>query len=120
MSAEMKCPFAGGEAAQARAGARTNADWWPNQLNLKILNQRRVIHQASAGFPGYQQIEIAVFIRLATRHRAEDAQITRAMQFREAPDLFGPLPAQCAQRPHDFIMRRRRFRAGNATGTTAA
>jgi catalase-peroxidase len=21
------------------AGARTNADWWPNQLNLKILNQ---------------------------------------------------------------------------------
>jgi len=45
MSAEMKCPFAGGEAAQARAGARTNADWWPNQLNLKILNQRSPLPQ---------------------------------------------------------------------------
>ena len=21
-------------------GARSNADWWPNQLNLKILHQR--------------------------------------------------------------------------------
>jgi catalase-peroxidase len=41
----MKCPFAGGEAAQARAGARTNADWWPNQLNLKILNQRSPLPQ---------------------------------------------------------------------------
>ncbi len=40
MSAEMKCPFAGGERTQAKAGARTNADWWPEQLNLKILNQR--------------------------------------------------------------------------------
>ena len=40
MSAEMKCPFTGGARVQARAGARTNADWWPEQLNLKILNQR--------------------------------------------------------------------------------
>ncbi len=33
-----KCPFAG-SASQAAAGAWTNADWWPNQLNLKILHQ---------------------------------------------------------------------------------
>ena len=39
MSAEMKCPFTGGERRHAKAGARTNADWWPDQLNLKILNQ---------------------------------------------------------------------------------
>ena len=40
MSTESKCPFAGGARKNAVAGATTNADWWPNQLNLKILNQR--------------------------------------------------------------------------------
>jgi catalase-peroxidase len=39
MSNESKCPFLGGASKQAVAGARTTADWWPNQLNLKILNQ---------------------------------------------------------------------------------
>ncbi|MCX7054826.1 MAG: catalase/peroxidase HPI [Proteobacteria bacterium] len=39
MSAEAKCPFVGGVRKQAVAGAPTNADWWPNQLNLKILHQ---------------------------------------------------------------------------------
>jgi len=39
MSTEAKCPFAGGARKQATASATTNASWWPNQLNLKILNQ---------------------------------------------------------------------------------
>ncbi len=39
MSNETKCPFPGGERKQTMAGARTNADWWPHQLNLKILQQ---------------------------------------------------------------------------------
>jgi catalase-peroxidase len=34
MSTEAKCPF-----THTAAGAPTNADWWPNQLNLKILHQ---------------------------------------------------------------------------------
>ncbi len=34
-----QCPFSGGASKQAKASARTNADWWPNQLNLKGLNQ---------------------------------------------------------------------------------
>ncbi len=37
---EQKCPFSGGARKHATAGAPTNADWWPNQLNLKILHQR--------------------------------------------------------------------------------
>ena len=36
--AEGKCPFPGVQ-GQTSAGAWTNADWWPNQLNLKILHQ---------------------------------------------------------------------------------
>jgi catalase-peroxidase len=35
LSAESKCPVTGG----ARRHIATNADWWPNQLNLKILHQ---------------------------------------------------------------------------------
>lgn len=34
MSSEAKCPF-----THTAAGAATNADWWPNQLNLKVLHQ---------------------------------------------------------------------------------
>jgi len=40
MSAEMKCPFPHTKLKPTVAGARTNADWWPNQLNLKILQQQ--------------------------------------------------------------------------------
>src|ERR1019366_5102219 len=39
LSAEPKCPFSGGARRQTAAGATTNAAWWPNQLNLKILHQ---------------------------------------------------------------------------------
>ncbi len=39
MNAESKCPFAAMHGAQARAGARSNRDWWPNQLNLAVLHQ---------------------------------------------------------------------------------
>ena len=39
MSTESKCPFSSGASKPTVAGARTNADWWPNQLNLKLLQQ---------------------------------------------------------------------------------
>ncbi|MES2039664.1 MAG: catalase/peroxidase HPI [Pseudomonadota bacterium] len=38
MSNEAKCPFSG-SARTAVAASHANADWWPNQLNLKILHQ---------------------------------------------------------------------------------
>ena len=37
MADDAKCPF--GHGTQAVAGTRSNRDWWPNQLNLKILHQ---------------------------------------------------------------------------------
>src|SRR5438270_13469111 len=40
LSTETKCPFSSGARKHAVAGSATNADWWPNQLNLKILHQR--------------------------------------------------------------------------------
>jgi len=39
MSTEAKCPFTSSVPKPTVAGARTNADWWPNQLNLKLLEQ---------------------------------------------------------------------------------
>ncbi|MDG2102663.1 MAG: catalase/peroxidase HPI [Pirellulaceae bacterium] len=40
MSSEMKCPVMNGAAQRhTAAGAFSNADWWPNQLNLKMLHQ---------------------------------------------------------------------------------
>jgi catalase-peroxidase len=36
---EAKCPVTGGARRHTSVGAHTNADWWPNQLNLKILHQ---------------------------------------------------------------------------------
>jgi catalase-peroxidase len=38
-STEAKCPVTGGARRHTSVGAHTNADWWPNQLNLKILHQ---------------------------------------------------------------------------------
>jgi catalase-peroxidase len=39
MDTEAKCPVTGGARKHTVTGAPTNADWWPNQLNLKVLHQ---------------------------------------------------------------------------------
>ena len=39
MTTELKCPFATNISQPTVAGGRTNADWWPNQLNIKMLHQ---------------------------------------------------------------------------------
>ena len=39
VSPESKCPVGGGARRQAAAWVPSNADWWPNQLNLKMLHQ---------------------------------------------------------------------------------
>jgi catalase-peroxidase len=43
LSTESKCPVTGGAHRHPAAGAATNADWWPNQLNLKILHQHSAL-----------------------------------------------------------------------------
>ena len=40
MSTESKCPFNHGQLlAKSAGGGTTNRDWWPNQLNVRILHQ---------------------------------------------------------------------------------
>ncbi len=40
MDTEAKCPVVHGAGSHTNAAAPTNAEWWPNQLNLKILHQQ--------------------------------------------------------------------------------
>ena len=37
MAAEIKCPVAG------RVRAHTNTDWWPDQLDLRVLHQHSAL-----------------------------------------------------------------------------
>jgi catalase-peroxidase len=39
MTTETKCPVLNGTHRHTTAGTWANQDWWPNQLNLQILNQ---------------------------------------------------------------------------------
>ena len=39
MSEESKCPVTGRASRQVAGGGTSNRDWWPNQLNLRILHQ---------------------------------------------------------------------------------
>jgi catalase-peroxidase len=39
MTSTSKCPFASMFGGRTRAGMQSNTDWWPNQLNLRILHQ---------------------------------------------------------------------------------
>ena len=39
MSTEAKCPFSSGASKPTMAAVSANANWWPEQLNLKILHQ---------------------------------------------------------------------------------
>ena len=48
---EGKCPFAPAEQRHTTAAALSNSDWWPEQLNLKILHQNSpVTNPMDAGF----------------------------------------------------------------------
>ncbi len=39
MNNESKCPFAAMHGSRTSAAAQSNSDWWPKQLNLRILHQ---------------------------------------------------------------------------------
>jgi catalase-peroxidase len=42
MADDSKCPFMGGSQTHTTVGSLSNRDWWPKQLNLRILHQNSV------------------------------------------------------------------------------
>jgi len=58
MLGEAKCPFSNGARKHTVAGAPSNANWWPNQLNLKILHQHsQLSNPAGEGFNYAQEFK---------------------------------------------------------------
>ncbi len=55
LSNEKKCPVMGGARRHTAAGAATNAHWWPNQLNLKILHQHSSLSNPMDGEFNYAE-----------------------------------------------------------------
>jgi catalase-peroxidase len=43
MSEEAKCPVTGGHHKHTAGAGTSNQDWWPNQLNLKVLHQNSAL-----------------------------------------------------------------------------
>ena len=43
MSTEAKCPFPGAASKPTASSVRTKPNWWPNQLDLKILHQQSAL-----------------------------------------------------------------------------
>jgi catalase-peroxidase len=48
-----QCPFSGGKGRHTVAASKTNANWWPNQLNLKILHQHSALSDPMRGAFSY-------------------------------------------------------------------
>ena len=49
MTDDSKCPVTGGMHRQVASGGPSNQDWWPNQLNLKILHQHSSLSNPMGG-----------------------------------------------------------------------
>jgi catalase-peroxidase len=49
MSGDSKCPVTGRSRKHAAGGGTSNQDWWPNQLNLKILHQHSALSNPMGG-----------------------------------------------------------------------
>jgi catalase-peroxidase len=54
MSTEAKCPF-----MHTAGGARSNRDWWPNQLNLKLLREFDPMEQAFNYAKEFKSLDLA-------------------------------------------------------------
>ena len=43
-----KCPVMHGAGSQTSHATRSNRDWWPNQLNLRVLHQHTALSNPMA------------------------------------------------------------------------
>ena len=50
MENESKCPVAHGSESQHNQGARSNNQWWPDNLNIDILHQHDTKSNPMNGF----------------------------------------------------------------------
>lgn len=85
MGTETKCPF-----NHAAGGGTTNRDWWPNQLNLKILHQHSSL--SSPADEGFNYAEAFKALDFAALKRDLTALMTDSQDWWPADfGHYGPL-----------------------------
>ena len=67
MTSESKCPVTGGAQKRAATPARTNRDWWPGQIDLRILHQHSALsNPMGKGFDyakEFKTLDLAAVVR---------------------------------------------------------
>ena len=90
-----KCPVMHGAPKHATFGGRSNKDWWPNQLNLKILHQHSALSNPMG--EGFNYAEEVAKIDLAELKRDITALMTISQDWWPADyGHYGPLLARMA------------------------
>ena len=76
-----KCPVMHGVSPNASNKSRSNRDWWPNQLNLKILHQHSALSNPMGAFnyaDAFKKLDLAALkadiYALMTRRPAKPSQ----------------------------------------------
>jgi len=69
-----KCPMGHGARPHTRSGGRSNRDWWPNQLNLKILSQNSALVSPNA--PGFRYADAVEALDVEALRRDLQALMT--------------------------------------------
>ena len=90
MSSGDKCPFSAAHGSRTTTGARSNRDWWPNQLNLRILHQHS--SKSSPMGPGFDYSRAFEQLDLAALKRDLHALMTDSQDWWPADyGHYGPL-----------------------------
>ena len=100
MTDTTNCPFSGGHPTAAKAGGRSSRDWWPNQLNLRILHQ----HSARANPLGASFNYAEEFKKLDLKALKKD--LTALMTELAGLVAGGLWPLRRALHPHGLAQRR--------------
>ncbi len=88
MSSENQCPFTG--KSTTAAGARSNRDWWPNQLNVGLLRQQAP--QSDPMDPGFDYAAAFKSLDLAAVKKDLQALMTDSQDWWPADfGHYGPL-----------------------------
>ncbi len=89
MADDSKCPFPHAQ-KQMAAGTQSNRDWWPNQLNLKVLNQNAP--QTSPMGPAFNYADEAKKLDLVALRKDLVALLTTSQDWWPADyGHYGPL-----------------------------
>ncbi len=90
MSEESKCPVTGGAHEPVAGGGPSNRDWWPEQLNLKILHQHSSLSNPMD--KGFNYVEEFKSLDLATVKKDLMALMTDSQDWWPADfGHYGPL-----------------------------